>query len=233
MKGFTLLSEGIDEMVGIVYKPKTKETRETYEVLLSFIQAALGDQPRDILCGAADEVLAVLKNEKMRDKERRKEVEQLLGPTDDTRYHVLVNLGKKISDYGGDKELQNMDDNIDETYGVNVQFESDEEVVDEDAYGEVRDEASDEDTEGEEADERCTLTANLGAAGDVMSTKKKDLHPRDIDAFWLQRQLSRFYDDAIVSQKRADEVLEILKAVRASWRKVKRAVANSMNIPSL
>ncbi|MGH0127821.1 UNVERIFIED_CONTAM: hypothetical protein FKN15_052455 [Acipenser sinensis] len=211
MKGFTLLSEGIDEMVGIVYKPKTKETRETYEVLLSFIQAALGDQPRDILCGAADEVLAVLKNEKMRDKERRKEVEQLLGPTDDTRYHVLVNLGKKISDYGGDKELQNMDDNIDETYGVNVQFESDEEVVDEDAYGEVRDEASDEDTEGEEADERCTLTANLGAAGDVMSTKKKDLHPRDIDAFWLQRQLSHFYDDAIVSQKRADEVLEILK----------------------
>lgn len=31
-------------MVGIVYKPKTKETRETYEILLSFIQAALGDQ---------------------------------------------------------------------------------------------------------------------------------------------------------------------------------------------
>ncbi|MBN3296912.1 U520 helicase, partial [Amia calva] len=211
MKGFTLLSEGIDEMVGIVYKPKTKETRETYEVLLSFIQAALGDQPRDILCGAADEVLAVLKNEKMRDKERRKETEQLLGPTDDTRYHVLVNLGKKISDYGGDKELQNMDDNIDETYGVNVQFESEDEEGDEDAFGEVRDEVSDEDSEGVEADVGSTLTANLGASGDVMTAKKKDLHPRDIDAFWLQRQLSRFYDDAIMSQKKADEVLEILK----------------------
>lgn len=100
--------------------------------------------------------MAVLKNDKMRDKERRREVEQLLGPADDTRYHVLVNLGKKITDYGGDKDLQNMgegtaeqlvaseqrflktcccepfpvfvDDNIDETYGVNVQFESDEEV---------------------------------------------------------------------------------------------------------
>lgn len=60
------------------------------------------------MCGAADEVLAVLKNDKMRDKERRREVEQLLGPADDTRYHVLVNLGKKITDYGGDKELQNM-----------------------------------------------------------------------------------------------------------------------------
>uniref|UniRef100_A0A8C4EFE0 U5 small nuclear ribonucleoprotein 200 kDa helicase n=1 Tax=Dicentrarchus labrax TaxID=13489 RepID=A0A8C4EFE0_DICLA len=211
MKGFTLLSEGIDEMVGIVYKPKTKETRETYEVLLSFIHAALGDQPRDILCGAADEVLAVLKNDKMRDKERRREVEQLLGPADDTRYHVLVNLGKKITDYGGDKDLQNMDDNIDETYGVNVQFESDEEEGDEDQFGEVRDEHSDEDSEGEEAVVSGILSANLGATGDVMTVKKKDLHPRDIDAFWLQRQLSRFYDDAIVSQKKADEVLEILK----------------------
>lgn len=46
-----------------------------------------------------------------------------------------------------------------------------------------------------------------------MTVKKKDLHPRDIDAFWLQRQLSRFYDDAIVSQKKADEVLEILKVL--------------------
>ncbi|CAI9566255.1 unnamed protein product [Staurois parvus] len=211
MKGFTLLSEGIDEMVGIIYKPKTKETRETYEVLLSFIQAALGDQPRDILCGAADEVLAVLKNDKLRDKDRRREIEQLLGQTDDTRYHVLVNLGKKITDYGGDKEIQNMDDNIDETYGVNVQFESDEEVGDEDVYGEVRDEASDDDMDGDEAVVHGTLSANLVSSGELMSTKKKDLHPRDIDAFWLQRQLSRFYDDAIVSQKKADEVLEILK----------------------
>ncbi|EPQ09075.1 U5 small nuclear ribonucleoprotein 200 kDa helicase [Myotis brandtii] len=211
MKGYTLLSEGIDEMVGIIYKPKTKNTREIYEVLLSFIQAALGDQPRDILCGAADEVLAVLKNEKLRDKERRKEIDLLLGQTDDTRYHVLVNLGKKITDYGGDKEIQNMDDNIDETYGVNVQFESDEEEGDEDVYGEVREEASDDDMEGDEAVVRCTLSANLVASGELMSSKKKDLHPRDIDAFWLQRQLSRFYDDAIVSQKKADEVLEILK----------------------
>ena len=44
MKGTTLLSEGIDDMVGIMYRPKTQETRQTYEVLLSFIQEALGDQ---------------------------------------------------------------------------------------------------------------------------------------------------------------------------------------------
>ena len=31
-------------MAGIYYRPKTTETRQTYEVLLSFIQAAIGDQ---------------------------------------------------------------------------------------------------------------------------------------------------------------------------------------------
>ena len=44
MKGTTLLSAGIDDMVGILYRPKTQETRQAYEVLLSFIKAALEDQ---------------------------------------------------------------------------------------------------------------------------------------------------------------------------------------------
>lgn len=50
LKGQTLLSEGIEDMVGIIYRPKTPETRQTYEVLLSFIQEALGDQVRDSSC---------------------------------------------------------------------------------------------------------------------------------------------------------------------------------------
>ena len=151
-------------MVGIVYKPRTKETRETYEVLLSFIQAALGDQPRDILCGAADEVIIVLKNEKYRDKERRKEIQSLLGALEDTRYYVLVNLGKKITDFGMEKDVQTADDNIDETYGVNVQFESDEEGDgDEDQFGEVREGSDGEDEEegGVEAAEDLVVSANL------------------------------------------------------------------------
>ncbi|XP_076308177.1 U5 small nuclear ribonucleoprotein 200 kDa helicase-like [Tachypleus tridentatus] len=39
----------------------------------------------------------------------------------------------------------------------------------------------------------------------------KPLHPREIDAYWLQRKLSKFYDDPVVAQTRAGEVLEILK----------------------
>jgi len=41
--------------------------------------------------------------------------------------------------------------------------------------------------------------------------KEKPLHPLDIDAYWLQRRLSRISDDAMVSQARAAEVLAVLK----------------------
>lgn len=48
------------------YRPATRETRAAYEALLAIVQAQFGDQPADILRGAAEEVLAVLKNEHMR-----------------------------------------------------------------------------------------------------------------------------------------------------------------------
>ena len=115
-----------------LYKPKTPETKQTFEVLLSFIQEALGDQPHDVLIGAADEVLRTLKNDRLRDKERKKETEELLGAAlAEERFALLVNLGKKITDFdhhGGDNEEE---EKIDETYGINVQFqESDEEEMD-------------------------------------------------------------------------------------------------------
>lgn len=41
--------------------------------------------------------------------------------------------------------------------------------------------------------------------------KEKSLHPLDIDAYWLQRRLSKIYDDAMVSQAKAAEVLNVLR----------------------
>nr|CAH7746700.1 unnamed protein product [Callosobruchus chinensis] len=209
MRGATLLSEGVDEMVGIIYKPKTQETRQTYEVLLSFLQEALGDQPRDILCGAADEVLQVLKNDRLKEREKKKETEALLGSIADERFALLVNLGKKITDFGNEENKETTgEENIDEQYGINVQFEESEEEDDEDMYGEVREEMDDE--EGEEAKEDSAIHAeNLGGVEELK--KEKPLHPLDIDAYWLQRRLSKVYDDAMVSQAKANEVLEVLR----------------------
>lgn len=40
---------------------------------------------------------------------------------------------------------------------------------------------------------------------------EKNLDPREIDAYWLQRKLRSFYDDPMVAQAKSKEVLEILR----------------------
>lgn len=49
-------------------------------------------------------MLATLKNDNSRSKEKEKELELLLGKLAEERFALLVNLGKKITDYGGDKD---------------------------------------------------------------------------------------------------------------------------------
>lgn len=51
-----------------------------------------------------------------------------------------------------------LEDNIDETYGINVQFEESEEEDDEDVYGEIR-EGDDHEDEGEESKLDATIHA--------------------------------------------------------------------------
>ena len=45
------------------YHPKSRETKAAYRDLLLHVQARLGDQPPEVLYGAAEEVLAVLKDD--------------------------------------------------------------------------------------------------------------------------------------------------------------------------
>ena len=49
MRSAALLSGEADDVAGIYYRPKTRETKHTYEVMLSFIQAAIGDQVRVLI----------------------------------------------------------------------------------------------------------------------------------------------------------------------------------------
>lgn len=96
--------------------------------------------------------MQVLKNDRLKEREKKKETELLLGNVADERFALLVNLGKKITDFGSEEKVKDAPDegNIDETYGINVQFEESEEESDEDVYGEVREE-DDVEEEGEES----------------------------------------------------------------------------------
>ena len=42
----------------------------------------------------------------MKDRERKKDVEMLLGNLAEERFALLVNLGKKITDWGADETMQ-------------------------------------------------------------------------------------------------------------------------------
>lgn len=61
-------------------------------------------KPRDILCGAADEVLATLKKDSVKE-EQYHEICGLLGLTmEQEQFTELSDLGRKITDYGMDKQ---------------------------------------------------------------------------------------------------------------------------------
>lgn len=110
------------------YQPKTKETRAAYEAMLSVIQQQLGGQPLNIVSGAADEILAVLKNDAVKNPDKKKEIEKLLNPIPNHVFDQLVSIGKLITDYqdAGDaagNDVANGGEDLDDDMGVAVEFE--------------------------------------------------------------------------------------------------------------
>lgn len=223
-KGQTILSDDFEDSSNIIYRPKTIETRQNYEVILSFIQECIGDQPRDILCGAADEVLITLKNDRMKDRERKRDIEALLGSLGDERFAQLVNLGKKISDWSSE-HLEKMnsemggangaEEDMDETIGVKVMIEDEEDEEDEENEAfEINENDDEEDEEeGQNTEENQIIRGKLANEELEASraNKMKQLQPHEIDAFWLQRKLSKIYEDPNQAQNKVKEVLDILK----------------------
>ncbi|KAF5949909.1 hypothetical protein HYC85_011902 [Camellia sinensis] len=204
-----------------VYQPKTKETRAAYKAMLSVIQQQLGGQPLNIVSGAADEILSVLKNETVKNPDKKKEIEKLLNLIPNHIFDQLVSIGKLINDYhdGGDAggstaAANGGDDALDDDVGVAVEFEENEEEEEESDIYVVQEDVEDDDDvmEGHGSgamqmgggiDDDDTQDANVGMT----------LNVQDIDAYWLQRKICQAYEQQIdpqQSQKHAEEVLKIL-----------------------
>ncbi|XP_075646012.1 DExH-box ATP-dependent RNA helicase DExH12-like [Castanea sativa] len=206
-----------------VYQPKTKETRAAYEAMLSVIQQQLGGQPLSIVSGAADEILAVLKNETLKNPDKKKEIEKLLNSVPNAVFDQLVSIGRLITDYqdgGGDvagtaAAAANGDDALDDDVGVAVEFEENEE----------EDEESDLDMvqEDEEEDDDVVEASNSGAMqmgggiddDDDMQEANggMNLNVLSIGAYWLQGKISEAFQKQIDPQQcqiLAEDVLKIL-----------------------
>eukprot|EP00823_Brevimastigomonas_motovehiculus_P004473 TRINITY_DN2963_c0_g1_i1.p1 TRINITY_DN2963_c0_g1~~TRINITY_DN2963_c0_g1_i1.p1 ORF type:complete len:2225 (-),score=605.06 TRINITY_DN2963_c0_g1_i1:245-6919(-) len=205
------------------YKPQTKETKQAYEVLLSYIQTEMGDKPHDVLRGAADEVLEIMKDDSKKQLEKKKEVEalfRLAKPLEEDRFSRLVAIVKSINDWNAEREnesklLQEAKDLDDEKDSVPVILEEKEEKEEDDQLDEIKDEEKDEEEEeGADTDKNLTIESKMTEDEDMLEdeSKTKDLNPRQVDAFWLQRELAKYYKDPLVAQQLSDEVFSILSS---------------------
>ena len=167
----------------IKYIPKTRETRATFELLLSLVSKVTDDLPHDALQNACDEVIVVLKEE-VKDAAKQENLEQLLGvKIEDDVFAQMISLSKLLTDYSLEEADEEMED-----VPVAVVFddqESEEEFV-------VKD-SSDSESEVDE------------------SAKEFGLDVHSIDSHWIQKQLSS-YMEAMEAQSTAETVFEILSA---------------------
>lgn len=200
-----------ENLESLNYKPKSRESRIAYEEMLNLIQSVLGDQPQDILMGAAEEVLSILKDQHFKDPERHREVDKILGRVSAESFHKLVNLGKQITDFTvGSTEDDLNESKMDEGMGVAVVFDDDDDDVVREVMDEVRDSDEEDDEEGVEAHGRGQLKGGEDNDGDEQEDRYH-LSVHDVDAHWLQRQLSKYYNDANISAKIAEDCLNILQ----------------------
>ncbi|TYZ63781.1 hypothetical protein PybrP1_001841 [[Pythium] brassicae (nom. inval.)] len=130
----------------------------------------------------------------------------------------------------GDADADGADDDLDKEMGVAVVFD-DEDDEEESDLDEVRDDDDDDDDDINNNDNNndSTATARRGDTGDSVggmrlkdsyadedeSAHKYRLSAHAIDAFWLQRELSKFYKDAESSATLAEDVLGVLKETGA------------------
>ncbi|KAG9238534.1 Sec63 Brl domain-containing protein [Amylocarpus encephaloides] len=246
LRGTGILSAADALVEGIVYRPRTSATRATYDLILTTVASNLGDVSHEIVRSAADAVLEYLKDDDMKDFDKKREVDDLLGASlTPKQFNELVNLGKKITDYEAQDEDEVMGDGdngveddaeIDDRQGVAVVFDDNSEDEDgAEMINEIRDESSEdeEDSEdrpgaeesvtaggaGEDQDEGAegapeeeAMIIDSGPAGSgVRNDKDKNSIPaRDIDAYWLQRQIGTIYSDAHIQQVKTQEALHTL-----------------------
>ena len=225
--GYADIIEATQDVEGLTYRPRTLETREVYQFILAAVHGVLGDQSPDIVRSAADAVLEVLKSEGMKDFDKKRQVEEVVGPVTNDMFGQLASLAKKITDYGGedvavvDPDLEKKDAEIDDELGVAVVFDEEEQEEDDDEGYEIKDESEDEEAdvaakeneeagENEEGGQEELVIGGEGKKAKGVKADKDIVSPHVIDGFWVQRQISEIYPDPVTAADKAAAVLSIL-----------------------
>ncbi|KAH8785695.1 hypothetical protein F5883DRAFT_535852 [Diaporthe sp. PMI_573] len=103
LRGSDILSSTETLFKGLQYRPQTQATQTTFDFILAIVAKKLGDVSQEIVHSAADVILENLKDEDLKDFEKKEEIDDILGACLSLKeFNELVNLGKKITDYDVD-----------------------------------------------------------------------------------------------------------------------------------
>lgn len=101
-----ILSQADLNVEGLRYRPRTAATKDVYDLIATNVAQKMGgDYGLAITASATDSVLEYLKDDSLKDFDRKKEIDDILGITLSSKeFNQLVNLGKKITDYDAQDE---------------------------------------------------------------------------------------------------------------------------------
>ncbi|KAK7540618.1 DEAD/DEAH box helicase domain-containing protein [Phyllosticta citribraziliensis] len=181
-RGAGILSQADLLVEDLRYRPRTPATRATYDLITTIVGRHLGDVPNHVVRSAADAVLEYLKDENLKDFDRKKEVDDILGISMGSKeFNELVNLGKKITDYDAQDEDEEMGDggagaagaDLDDRQGVAVVFDEEEDEEDAGQTFEVRDENDTSDEEDGEFADRNGAEEAVAAGGGIVPEEEE------------------------------------------------------------
>lgn len=214
------------------YAPTNAVSKRAFEALLAFVSSKLGDQPRDLLRSAADEALFFLKDKTLTELDRKTSAESILGAMNADEFSRLSLICRQITDYEPELLSQPVEDssgdgqiNIGDNMGVSVVYDADDDNI-QNSVGldDDVDEVVDVDPEvdplftdkglmsvGEEHNHLAHHSAPKPEEPG-MPQPSLTLEPHTIDAYWIQRQLNRYFSDAHECQVIAEKIFEILSS---------------------
>ncbi|KAK5124119.1 hypothetical protein LTR85_001822 [Meristemomyces frigidus] len=242
-----ILSQADLNVEGLRYRPRTAATKDVYDLMATNVAQKMGgDYGLAVTASATDSVLEYLKDDGLKDFDKKKEIDDILGINLSSKeFNQLVNLGKKITDYDAQDEDDEMGDDagdgadIDERQGVAVDFEDEDEVEEgggrtfevreedeesEDELGMGTAEVVGEDAEppaGEAADDEEEEDDAMVIKNRRRQVAREDRDPNvvpayEIDAYWLQRQIGQVYEDAHIQSEKTRNAEQIMGKIDES-----------------
>ena len=201
--------------------------------MLGIVQRHMGDQPLEYIKGALDEVISILKSEGVKDAERKLQIESLIDRLSDADFNTLTVRGQALTDFRaeGQKAPEGEQDEIDElAVDAGMVGGSGSESSDADDVGQVAEDSDDEDAPAQaragrqamagedqalptapELDEvQGTATVIQEVAQESKASSQTQLKLADIDAQWLNRNLTKY-----LSSCPAEEILKLESQILA------------------